>query len=144
MAGELVVAKFGRLHPRLCRAFDLPERSYAFAVYPENLLQYPPVRQYQAVPKYPSTKRDIAVVVGDEVSAGDLMAAIRQSGAAFLESVQAFDEYRGRQVGEGRKSVALAIVLRKPDDTITDEEGNASTAAIVQILAERFGASLRV
>jgi phenylalanyl-tRNA synthetase beta chain len=143
MAGDRVVAKFGRVHPRLSRAFDLPEWSYAFAVYLESLAQYPPVRQYRAVAKFPATKRDIAVVVGDEVSAGDLMAAVRESGAPFLENVRAFDEYRGRQIGKGRKSIALAIVLRKPEATITDEEANASTGSIVAVLVKRFGASLR-
>jgi len=142
-AGGKVVAKFGRLHPRLARAFGLPQSSYAFALYLENLAQRQPIEQYRPILKFPATKRDIAVVVPAEVSAGELMAAARESGAPFFERVHAFDEYRGPQIGEGRKSVALQVVLRRLDATITDEEANASTAAIVAVLSKRFGATLR-
>jgi phenylalanyl-tRNA synthetase beta chain len=142
-AGGKVVAKFGRLHPKLARAFDLPHFSYAFALYLENIAQHRPVERYKPMPKFPATKRDIAVVVSEDVPAGDLMAAVRDSGAPFFESVRAFDEYRGRQTGVGRKSVALTVVLRKSDATITDEEANASTSAIVAALAKRFSATLR-
>jgi phenylalanyl-tRNA synthetase beta chain len=143
-AGDKVVAKFGRLHPKLARAFELPESSYAFALYLENIAQRPPVEQYKPLPKFPATKRDIAVVVPEDVHAADLMNAVRESGASFFESVRAFDEYRGQQIGAGRKSIAMTIVLRKNDATITDEEANASTETVVATLAKRFGATLRV
>ncbi|HXN08177.1 MAG TPA: phenylalanine--tRNA ligase subunit beta, partial [Candidatus Acidoferrales bacterium] len=142
-AGDKVVAKFGRLHPKLARAFDLPELSYAFALHLENLVQRRPVEQYRPLPKFPATRRDIAIVVPVDVQAADLMDAVRESEAPFFESVRAFDEYRGPQVGKGRKSVAMTIVLRKNDATITDEEANTSTETIVASLAKRFGATLR-
>jgi len=142
-AGNKVVAKFGRLHPKLARAFDLPELSYAFALHLENIAQHRPVKQYKPLAKFPATRRDIAVVVPVNVQAADLMNAVSQSGAPFFESVHAFDEYRGPQVGSGSKSVAMTIVLRKNDATITDEEANASTETVVASLAKRFGATLR-
>jgi phenylalanyl-tRNA synthetase beta chain len=138
-----VVAKFGRIHPRLARAFELPQTTYAFALYLENIAQHKPVVQYRPLPKFPATKRDIAVVVDASVPAGDLMDVARASGAAYVESVRAFDEYQGPQIGAGKKSVALSVVLRKPDGTITDEEANASKDAIVAALKARFGAALR-
>jgi phenylalanyl-tRNA synthetase beta chain len=143
LIGDMVVAKFGRLHPKLARAFDLPSSSYAFVLYPENLPQYPATRTFESLPRYPATKRDIAVIVPVEVTAGDLIAGVRGSGAAFVEQVQAFDEYRGPQIGEGRKSVALQITLRRSDGTLTDEEANTSTDAIVSALGREFGATLR-
>jgi phenylalanyl-tRNA synthetase beta chain len=138
-----VVAKFGRVHPRLARAFELPQTTYAFALYLENVAQHKPVAHYRPLPKFPATKRDIAVVVDANVPAGDLMDAARASGAAYVESVRAFDEYQGPQIGAGKKSVALSVVLRKPDATITDEDANASKDAIVAALKARFGATLR-
>ncbi|MBV8594979.1 MAG: hypothetical protein JOZ50_01895 [Candidatus Eremiobacteraeota bacterium] len=143
LIGDTVVAKFGRLHPKLARAYELPTSSYAFALYLENLPQYSPTRVFTPLPRFPATKRDIAVVVPAELPASDLVAGVRESGAPYVEQVQAFDEYRGRQIGEGRKSVALQITLRRPDGTLTDEEANASKDAIVAALAKRFGATLR-
>jgi phenylalanyl-tRNA synthetase beta chain len=142
-AQDGVVAKFGRVHPKLARAFELPPTTYAFALYLENIPHYKPVARYRPLPKFPATTRDIAVVVDAGVSAGELTNAARTSGAPFLESVRAFDEYQGPQIGRGRKSVALSVVLRKPDATITDDEANSSKDAIVAVLASRFGATLR-
>ena len=142
-AGGKVVAKIGRLHPSLARAFDVPASTYAFSIYLENVGQIRPVQSYRRLPKFPATRRDLALVVADDVPAEALLAAVRASGAAFFESVDAFDEYRGPQVGEGRKSVALSIVLRRCDATITDDEANASAQTIVALLAARFGAQLR-
>ena len=143
LIGDKVVAKFGRLHPKLARAYELPSSSYAFALYLENLPQYPSTRAFTPLPRFPATKRDIAVVVPAELPASDLVAGVGESGAPYVEEVQAFDEYRGRQIGEGRKSVALQITLRRADGTLTDEEANASTVAIVAALVQRFGATLR-
>ncbi len=142
-AGDRVVAKFGRVHPKLARAFELPQTTYAFALYLENIPQRAPVVQYRSLPKFPATKRDIAVVVDAGIAAGDLMKAMRSSSTPYCESVRAFDEYQGPQIGAGKKSIALTVVLRKPDATITDEEANASKDAIVAILRDRFGATLR-
>ncbi|HLW38098.1 MAG TPA: hypothetical protein VKR99_06685, partial [Candidatus Eremiobacteraceae bacterium] len=127
----------------LTRAYDLPPATYAFSLYLERLPQYAPVRVYEPLPRFPGTTRDIALVVEQGVNAGELASAARQSGAAYLIDVEAFDEYRGKQVGDGKKSIAFRIVLRRPDATITDDEANASTAVIVAALKRQFGATLR-
>jgi phenylalanyl-tRNA synthetase beta chain len=137
------VAKFGRLHPRLARAYDLPDRAYAFMLYLENLPKRRPVLPFVALPRFPGTQRDIAVVVDESVSAGDLMRAIRGTNAPAFESVTAFDEYRGPQVPAGKKSVALTIRLRRPDATLTDAEAEASLRVMLAALRDRFGATLR-
>ncbi|HXM18200.1 MAG TPA: phenylalanine--tRNA ligase subunit beta [Candidatus Tumulicola sp.] len=138
-----VVAKFGRLHPRLARAYELPEASYAFVLYLENLPKTRPVLPLKALPRFPGTKRDLAVVVAENVSAADLMQAARGAGVATFESVSSFDEYRGPQIGAGKKSVALTVSLRKADGTITDAEADAGLRVIIEALREKFGAHLR-
>ena len=140
---ERPVAKFGRLHPGLARAYDLPERTYAFMLYLENLPKQRSVLPYVALPRFPGTRRDIAVVVEEHVSAGDLMRAIREAGAPAFEDVSAFDEYRGPQVPAGKKSLALTVRFRRPETTITDAEADASLHVILARLRERFGATLR-
>jgi phenylalanyl-tRNA synthetase beta chain len=143
VADGRTVAKFGRIHPQLARAYDLPSASYAFILYLENLPQHRPIVKYVPLPKFPGTNRDIAVVVDENVSARDLADAASADGQGLLERVAAFDEYRGAQVGPGKKSVALSIALRKPDATITDAEADAAIEKIVATLRERFHADLR-
>jgi len=137
------VAKFGRLHPRLARVYDLPDSTYAFMIYLEHLPKERPVRPYESLPRFPGTRRDIAVVVAETVSAGELMLAIREANAPAFESVNAFDEYRGPQVPSGKKSVALTVSFRKSEATITDAEADASLQLVLARLRERFGAVLR-
>jgi len=137
------VAKFGRLHPSLARAYELPERTYAFMLYLEALPSRPAPVVFRPLPRMQGTQRDIAVIVDESVEAGALMDAIRDARAPAFESVRTFDEYRGAQVPSGKKSVALAIELRKQDSTITDPEADASIELILNTLRERFGAVLR-
>lgn len=141
--GDETVAKFGRLHPRLADAYDLPETTYAFMLYLENLPRLRPVRAYVPLPRFPGTRRDIAMIVSEDVFAGDLVREVREASAPAFESVRAFDEYVGPQVGAGKKSVALAIEFRRPDATITDAEADASVKTIVDRLTRTFGAVLR-
>jgi phenylalanyl-tRNA synthetase beta chain len=143
IADGKTVAKFGRIHPQLARAYDLPDASYAFMLYLENLPQGRPMVKYVPLPRFPGTNRDIAVVVDEKVSARDLADAAAADGQGLLERVAAFDEYRGAQVGAGKKSVALSIALRKPDATITDAEADAAIEKIVAGLRDRFQADLR-
>ena len=137
------MAKFGRLHPRLARAYELPELTYAFMLYLENLPKERPVIRYRPLPRYPGTERDIAVVVDESVTAADLMAAIRGADLPAFENVIAFDEYRGAQVPPGRKSLALRVGLRLGGATITDAQAQASMDRALDVLRERFGAVLR-
>ena len=141
--GGQTVAKFGRLHPRLANAYELPAATYAFMLYMEALPRTRPVRPFLPLPKFPGTRRDLALVVGEDVTARDLMDAVADAKVDAFERVTAFDEYVGPQVEKGRKSVALAIWLRRSDATITDAEADASAAAAFEVLRERFRAVLR-
>jgi phenylalanyl-tRNA synthetase beta chain len=137
------VAKFGRLHPRLANAYELPPSTYAFMLYLEAMPHEQPVRVYTPLPKFPGTRRDIAVVVPEEVTAGDLMRVVQAAGVPFFERVDAFDEYVGPQVEQGKKSIALAVMLRRADTTITDAQADTSVRVIVDALRDAHGAVLR-
>jgi phenylalanyl-tRNA synthetase beta chain len=86
--------------------------------------------------------QDIAVVVDDDVLAAEVEAAVREGGGELLERVTLFDVYRGEQVGEGKKSLALRLEFRAPDRTLTDEEVAELRAAIERAL-EELGGKLR-
>jgi phenylalanyl-tRNA synthetase beta chain len=85
----------------------------------------------------------LAFVVPDEVSAGDLIAAAHEAAGDELREVRPFDVYRGDQVGEGKKSIALHVVFQSPERTLTDDDAARLRERIVAELAQRFGAVLR-
>ena len=129
----------GELHPTYLEGswgvFELDVEALASRL-PERIL-------YEDVVTYPANRQDIAVAVGEDVEAGALVAAARETGGTELREVRVFDVYRGDQVGEGRKSVALHLVFQAPDRTLTDEEAEVARTRIVEALRERFDAELR-
>jgi phenylalanyl-tRNA synthetase beta chain len=112
----------GELHPAVMAQLDLPGRGVALEVDVAPLLGEGEPRRYVPLPRYPSVDRDLAVVVDASVPAARLQRTIRSSGGELLAAARAFDEYRGDQVGDGRKSVAFALTFRSPDRTLTDRE----------------------
>ena len=129
----------GELHPTL-----LEGNWGAFELDVERLMEPLPERTlYEDVITYPAARQDIAVAVPEDVEAGAILAAVRETGGDELRDVRVFDVFRGAQVGEGRKSVALHLAFQAPDRTLTDEEAAALRERIVAALAERFGAELR-
>ncbi|HYK54064.1 MAG TPA: hypothetical protein VEV38_11090, partial [Candidatus Eremiobacteraceae bacterium] len=141
--GGKTVAKFGRLHPRLANAYELPASAYAFMLYMEELPHVRPALPFSPLPRFPGTRRDIAVIIGLDVTAGDLMKAIFDARIDAFERVAAFDEYVGPQIASGKKSIALGIWLRRNDTTITDAQADTSVATAVAALRDKFGAELR-
>jgi phenylalanyl-tRNA synthetase beta chain len=98
---------------------------------------------YEDVITYPAVRQDIAVAVAEDVEVGALVEATREASGPMLREVRVFDVYRGDQVGEGRKSVALHLSFQSPERTLTDEEAAELRGGIVAALADRFGAELR-
>ncbi len=137
------VATFGRVDPRLQFAYELARPTYLAHVYLDRL---PDRRIPHYVPpsKFPSTYRDLALVVSLDASAAQIEEIVSQSIGALCTSARIFDEYRGAQVGEGRKSLAIRIVLQKTDATITDEEADAAVGIATETLTRDLGATLRI
>ena len=99
--------------------------------------------QYEDVITYPAVKQDLAFAVDEAVAAGDLIAAAREAAGPELRELRVFDVYRGEQVGEGKKSIALAAAFQSQERTLSDDDAAAIRERIVAALAERFGAELR-
>jgi phenylalanyl-tRNA synthetase beta chain len=107
-----------------------------FAAVPEAI-------PYHDVITYPAVKQDLAFVVDEAVAAGDLIDAARAAAGPELRDLRVFDVYRGEQVGDGKKSIALAASFQSPERTLTDEDAAAVRDRIVSALAAQFGAELR-
>jgi phenylalanyl-tRNA synthetase beta chain len=102
---------------------------------------HPPVPAIPLV-KHPALTVDVALVADDQVPYADLEAVVRAGAGDLLDGLWWFDEYRGAQVGEGRRSVALRLRLQAPDRQLTDADAEQVIEAIAAA-AERIGASLR-
>jgi phenylalanyl-tRNA synthetase beta chain len=88
-------------------------------------------------------RRDVAVLVADEVPAGALLEAARQGLPGFVRSVEVFDQYRGKGVEPGKKSLALRLVMQDTDRTLTDSEVEAVVASVREQLLKQFKAQPR-
>jgi len=98
---------------------------------------------FEEVSPYPEVRQDLAFVVAEDVPAAALEEAIREAGGPELRSVAVFDEYRGEQVGEGKRSLAFRVAFGSPGRTLTDAEAGELRSRIVALVADRFAAVLR-
>jgi phenylalanyl-tRNA synthetase beta chain len=96
-----------------------------------------------SVSPFPAVFQDVSVVVDDDADASAVVAAVREGAGELLEDVRLFDVYTGPQIGEGRKSLTLALRFRAADRTLTEDEASAARDAAVQLAAERVGAVQR-
>jgi phenylalanyl-tRNA synthetase beta chain len=103
----------------------------------------PEVVGFDPVSPYPELRQDLAFVVEEEVPAAELLDAIREAAGELLGELEVFDEYRGEQIGEGKRSLAFRLAFGSPEGTLTDEDVAPVRASIVDALATRFGAVLR-
>jgi phenylalanyl-tRNA synthetase beta chain len=134
----------GELHPLVVREWEVPGPVAAFEVDVDAIVDLAEGRAetYSDVTSFPAVLQDIAVVVAEDVPAARVEELVRTGGGDLLRGVRVFDLYRGEQVGEGRKSLALRLEFRAPDRTLTDEEVAERRAAIERELAD-IGGRLR-
>jgi phenylalanyl-tRNA synthetase beta chain len=131
----------GEVHPSVAGEWDLAGPVAGFEIDMDAVAELAAgsERVYTDVTGFPAVLQDIAVVVPDDTPAAAVVAAVRDGGGALLAAVEIFDVYRGEQVGEGEKSLALRLEFRSPDRTLTDAEVASLRSAIEAALAELGG-----
>ena len=138
-AARIEAGVVGELHPArldgMWGAFELDVETLAAAA-------LDPV-PFEDVITFPAVLQDIAVAVDEDVEVGALVYAAGEVAGPMLREARVFDVYRGEQVGEGRKSVAIHLAFQSPERTLTDDEAAELRGRIVAALTERFGADLR-
>lgn len=141
--GEAVGA-FGEVRPSVARDHDLDAAVVLVELALDPLFAAARASLTVApVPRVPPVLRDVALVVDEDVPAGELLRTIREAAGDHLEEATLLDVYRGEQIPEGRKSLAYRLVFRAADRTLTAEEADAGRDAVVSAAAERHGAELR-
>lgn len=134
----------GKVEDSVLEMFGIEKDIYVFEMNFDVLMSHvQTVRKYKALPRYPASFRDIAVIVPERVKSGDMVSAIMDAGKSVVEKVEIFDMYRGKQVPDGCKSAAYAISYRADDRTLTDNEVDKLHSKISQRLVSEFGGHLR-
>ena len=141
--GGALLGHAGELHPRVCRAFGLPERSAALEVDLDVLAARAQEPTGPVLSPFPVAKEDVALVVDADLPAAELAATLREGAGPLCESVRLFDVYTGAQVPEGRKSLAFALRFRAVDRTLTEKDTSAAREAAVALAVQRHGAEHR-
>lgn len=135
----------GEVHPDVLDKYGIDERVYAAELNFEEIIRQSDMNiKYRSLPKYPSVARDIAIVVTEEITAGQVEEIIRNKGGKLIEEVKLFDIYRGSQIEEGYKSMAYSIVYRSDEKTLSEEDITKVHNKIVNSLVNQVGAALRV
>ena len=98
---------------------------------------------FKPLPKYPSIKRDIAIVVAEKITVEQIKQAILEMDDRIIREVELFDIFRGRRIAEGYKSVAFSIVFQAENRTLTDQEVDKIMESVTMKLKKIFLAELR-
>lgn len=142
LRNDRVIGHIGAIHPSLEKPFGLNGKTIVFELELDALL-HTSLPLAQAVSKFPANRRDIAVVVDESVSAGDVMKLIRKVGENQLVGINLFDVYLGKGVEPGKKSLAIALTLQDTTRTLEEKEIAETVASVVSALKSEFNASLR-
>lgn len=141
--GPEVIGYVGQLHPGLQLEADLAD-TYVLEIGLDLLYELADSDiAYKVLPRYPAMQRDIAVVVDNEVAAANLTGTAWSTAGELLESVRVFDVFTGEKLGAGKKSIAISLVYRHNERTLTDEEVSAVHGKVVLQLEQSFAAELR-
>ncbi len=135
---------FGEVHPDASEAFGIDRKAYIALIDTDALFE---MRRgepaFKPLPKFPAVSRDLAFVCASDIEIGAIEAVISEVAGAKLETVRLFDVYTGKQLGEGKKSLAFSLVLRDYNKTMTDEDADKITSKIIKACQEKLGAELR-
>ena len=139
-----VVGWFGKVHPTVLKNYDINQDVW-YAELDTDYLAALAEKKYatKEISKYPVVERDIAVVVDEKVTNGELVAAIKSACGKIFYDVNLFDVYRSDALGEAKKSMAYKIMFMSEDKTLTGEEINSAVNKVLKSLEFRYGAKLR-
>ncbi len=141
---KTLIGRLGRVNQRMAENFQLSFPLYLFEfVFPYLVSSRTKEKRFKPLPKFPSIRRDLALVVKEEISAERIREEIIKEAGRWLEKVELFDIYRGGAVPRGYKSLAYSLTFRCPNRTLKDEEVDSIQQAIVRLLKEELGVSLR-
>jgi len=136
------IGSFGRIHPRIQAELDVEPVIYLFEV-EKQALKAKKVPEYSQISRFPAIRRDISLVVDENVPAQAVLDCIKSSAGELLSDLELFDEYRGEGIDSGRKSLALGLILQDSSRTLKEEVVETLMAKVLSTLQTDLGAELR-
>jgi phenylalanyl-tRNA synthetase beta chain len=134
----------GEIHPEVREAYELKPKIFVFELnFTAVASRIREQRTFKPLARFPAVHRDLALIVDETVSAGELLAVIREANNGLVTDVRIFDLYRGNPIPSGKKSLAFRLKYQQEGRTLTDAEVNEVHQKISQLLAEKRGAVLR-
>ncbi len=132
----------GKLHPKWQQQYGLAKSTFLFELALAPLLQTQ-VAKYQEVSKFLPVRRDIAVVVDENLPVQAIIETVNSANIPLLQQIQLFDIYQGKGIAENKKSLAFLILMQDTNKTLLDIEAEAAMAELLKLLQKKFDATLR-
>jgi len=140
--GSAAVGWLGELHPQVVKALDLPATVILFELEMDGAFRAKSL-QYKKISKFPTIRRDLAIVIDESVPLAVLQENVTVSASGLLSELRVFDVYRGPGVESGRKSIALGLILQDSSRTLTDVDADAVVTSVVARLRDELSATIR-
>ncbi len=141
LAGK-VIGWLGKLHPKFQQQYGLAKGVIMFEL-DAMALSTVKVPSFEVVPKHPAVRRDLAIVVDEQVAVQKIIDAMLATQMPMLKEVALFDVYRGKNLGENKKSLAFLVVMQDTQKTLTDNESDEIMAKLLAVVESKFNAVLR-
>jgi phenylalanyl-tRNA synthetase beta chain len=144
LGGKLPLGELGQLLPTLAKKHDLRDAVFLAEFNLDLLLsKRNPAKSFKALPQFPSSRRDVAILVSEATTHDAVLQAVKSAKPANLETVELFDVFRGQGVPEGQKSLAYAFTYRAAEKTLTDANVNSAHEKAVESLKQKLSAVIR-
>jgi phenylalanyl-tRNA synthetase beta chain len=137
-----IIAEFGKLSPIVQNNYILPKNTYIASIYFNKIIKYAnQEKKFVELPKYPAVERDIAFIIDDRVLSFDIEKKFKN--IENVEKVNLFDVYQGKQIEEGKKSMAYRLILRSKDRTLDEKDITKTMNQIIECLKNDFNTEIR-
>ncbi len=143
MSNNVVVGRVGALHPAIIEKCQLSGPIYVFEL-KYDIISESQIPNFKNISKFPGVRRDIAIILEQNISAGDVEKFIVDKAGKLLQNVQIFDVYQGHNIEKGYKSIALGLTFQDATRTLKDEEIQEVVEKMINNLEEKFNAKLRM
>ena len=144
LGGKLPLGELGQLLPTLAKKYDLRDAVFLAEFNLDLLLaKRNPAKSFKLLPQFPSSRRDVAMLVPEATTHEAVLQTVKQAKAANLETVELFDVFRGKGVPDGQKSLAYAFTYRAADKTLTDADVNSAHEKVLEALKTQLQVELR-
>ncbi|MBT9614440.1 MAG: phenylalanine--tRNA ligase subunit beta [Burkholderiales bacterium] len=140
--GGKAIGWIGALHPKWVQQYGLPQTPVLFELAISIVLSCR-LPKFSEIAKFPPVRRDIAVIVDENITSHALLVALREVAPEMVTDLAIFDLYSGKGIDSGKKSLAFRVLMQDTEKTLTDQEVETVITRLTQVLSDRFGAKLR-